>query len=351
MTGSRGRFAAIAGTGSALPERVVPNSVFESLVDTSDEWIVERTGIRERRFASEGETTSSLATAAGRSALQAAGMAPEQLDLIIVATITPDRPLPSVAVMVQDALGVTCPAFDINAACAGFSYGTTLARAMIESGGAETVLLVGAETLSRRMNMADRSTCVLFGDGAGGAVFVPASEPGVVDANVAADGRAAGLLTIPGGGTAPPITEDGEPAIDKIVMGSGKDVYRRAVVGMTDACRSLLDKSGVAADDVRWLIPHQANARIMKTVADRLGFGPDRVISDVDRIGNTSAASIPIALDEAWRDGRIQPGDLVLMTSFGAGLAWGASLVRWTAGAPAPRPRTAAVTRTLETAP
>jgi 3-oxoacyl-[acyl-carrier-protein] synthase-3 len=177
--------------------------------------------------------------------------------------------------------------------------------------------------------MEDRSTCVLFGDGAGAAIFVPSEEPGVMASNISADGTAAKLLTIPAGGTATP--DEGEPPIDLIVMQNGREVYKRAVVGMTDACRSLLDKSGVAADDVRWLIPHQANARIMKTVADRLGFGPDRVISDVDRIGNTSAASIPIALDEAWRDGRIRQGDLVLMTSFGAGLAWGASLVKWTA--------------------
>ncbi|MFL5799020.1 MAG: beta-ketoacyl-ACP synthase III [Actinomycetota bacterium] len=331
MTQGRGRFAAVAATGSALPERVVPNSYFESLVETSDEWIVDRTGIRERRFAGDGETTATLSTEAARRTLDAAGMAPEQLDLIVVATVTPDRLLPSVAVMVQDALGVSCPAFDINAACAGFSYGTSVVRAMIESGAADNVVLVGAETLSRRLNMEDRSTCVLFGDGAGAALFVPSPEAGVMATNLAADGRVAKLLTIPVGGTALP--DPDEPPVDKIVMQSGKDVYRRAVVGMTDACRSLIEKSGVTADDVRWLIPHQANARIMKTVADRLGFGADRVISDVDRIGNTSAASIPIALDEAWRAGLVRPGELVLMTSFGAGLAWGASLIRWTAPA------------------
>jgi 3-oxoacyl-[acyl-carrier-protein] synthase III len=331
VTEGRGRFAAVAATGSALPERVVPNSFFESLVETTDEWIVDRTGIRERRFAGDGETTATLSTEAARRALDAAGMAPDQVDLIMVATVTPDRLLPSVAVMVQDALGVSCPAFDINAACAGFSYGTSVVRAMIESGGADRVLLVGAETLSRRLNMEDRSTCVLFGDGAGAALFVPSEEPGVVATNLAADGRVAKLLTIPVGGTAEP--DPDEPPVDKIVMQSGKDVYKRAVVGMTDACRSLLEKAGVAPEDVRWLIPHQANARIMKTVADRLGFGSDRVISDVDRIGNTSAASIPIALDEAWRAGTIRPGELVLMTSFGAGLAWGASLIRWTAPA------------------
>jgi len=332
VTPARGRFAAVAATGSALPGRVVPNSYFESLVDTSDEWIVDRTGIRERRFVGEGETTATLSTDAARAALDAAGMDSQQLDLIVIATCTPDRLLPSAAVMVQDALGVACPAFDINAACAGFSYGTSVARAMIESGAADTVLLVGAETLSRRVNMEDRTTCVLFGDGAGASIFVPSEEPGVMESNLFADGKAAKLLTIPGGGTSTP--DPDEPPIDLIVMKSGTEVYKRAVVGMTDACRTLLDKAGVAAEDVRWLIPHQANARIMKTVADRLGFGPERIVSDVDRIGNTSAASVPIALDEAWRDGRIRKGDLVLMTSFGAGMAWGASLVRWTVDAP-----------------
>jgi len=329
VTPSGGRFAAVAATGSALPDRVVPNSFFENLVETSDEWIVERTGIRERRFAGDGETTATLSTDAARRALDAAGMPAEQLDLIVVATCTSDRLLPSSAVMVQDALGVSCPAFDLNAACAGFSYATSVGRAMIESGASDTVLLVGAETLSRRVNLEDRTTCVLFGDGAGAAVLVPSDEPGLMASNLFADGAAAKLLTIPGGGTSTP--DPDEPPIDQIVMKSGTEVYKRAVVGMTDACRSLLDKAGVASEDVRWLIPHQANARIMKTVADRLGFGADRVISDVEHVGNTSAASVPIALDEAWRDGRIRRGDLVLMTSFGAGMAWGASLVKWTA--------------------
>jgi len=329
VTDARGRFAAVAATGSALPERVVPNSFFENLVDTNDEWIVDRTGIRERRFAGDGETTVTLSTEAARRALDGAGMSPEQLDMIVVATCTADRLLPSAAVMVQEALGVSCPAFDINAACAGFSYGTSVARAMVESGGADTVIVIGAETLSRRMNMEDRTTCVLFGDGAGAAIFVPSEEPGLMASNLAADGSAAKILTIPGGGTSG--ADPDEPDIDQIYMRSGKEVYKRAVVGMTDACRSLLEKSGVDSDDVRWLIPHQANARIMKTVADRLGFGPERIISDVESVGNTSAASIPIALDEAWRDGRIRQGDLVLMTSFGAGLAWGAALVKWTA--------------------
>jgi 3-oxoacyl-[acyl-carrier-protein] synthase-3 len=329
------RYAAFAGMGSALPDRVVSNQELMELVDTTDEWIRDRTGIAARRFVVDGQATSDLATAAAESALEASGIAREQVDLLMIATCTPDRPLPSTAVTVQAKLGISCPAFDINAACAGFSYATSVATGMIESGAAETVLVVGAEVLSRKLNMADRTTCVLFGDGAGGAVMVPSAEAGVMASTLAADGTLADLLTIPAGGTERPATpQEIAEAGDKIQMSSGREVYRRAVVAMTDACRELLDKAGVQADDVALLVPHQANARIMKTVADRLGFEAGRVVSDIESVGNTSAASIPIAVDRAWRAGRIAPGDLVLMTSFGAGLTWGANLVRWTAPAP-----------------
>ncbi len=331
-----GRYAAIAGTGSALPDRIVPNAEFESLVDTSDEWIVDRTGIRARRFAREGETTSTLATEAATRALASAGISPQQVDLLMVATVTPDRPLPGAASFVQARMGVTCPALDINAACAGFSYATSLATGMIVSGQSETVLVIGAEVLSRKLDFTDRSTCVLFGDGAGAAVMVRSDEPGIIASSLAADGRLANVLTIPAGGTERPATsQDLAAREDKIRMSSGKEVFKQAVVSMTDACRQLLDKAGVSADEVDLLIPHQANARIIKAVADRLGFGPDRAVMDIEDVGNTSAASIPIALDRAWRAGRIQPGSLVLMTSFGAGMAWGATLLRWTAGAAA----------------
>ena len=327
-----GRYAAIAGTGSSLPDRVVPNSHFESILDTSDEWIADRTGIRARRFAPEGVATSDLATEAATRALESAGMSPQQVDLLIVATLTPDRPLPAAASFVQARMGMACPALDINAACAGFSYGTSLATGMIVSGQSETVLVVGAEILSRRLDFTDRSTCVLFGDGAGAAVMVPSDEPGVIASSLAADGRLAHLLTIPAGGTEHPTTgEDIAAGDDKIRMSSGRDVFKQAVVAMTDACRQLLAKASVAADEVDLIIPHQANARIIKAVADRLGFGPDRAVLDIEDVGNTSAASIPIALDRAWRGGRLWTGSLVLMTSFGAGMAWGATLLRWTA--------------------
>jgi 3-oxoacyl-[acyl-carrier-protein] synthase-3 len=328
-----GRYAAFAGTGSALPERIVPNAWFESLVDTSDEWIVDRTGIRERHFASEGETTSDLAAEAARGALDAAALAPGQVDLLVVATLTPDRPLPSAAVMVQRKLGLSCPAFDVNAACAGFSYATTVATSMIESGAAENTLVVGAEILSRVLNMADRSTCVLFGDGAGAVVMVPSAEPGVLASTLAADGAQAELLTVPAGGAERRLTAESIAAAeDTIHMVSGREVFRRAVTDMSAACRSLMDKAGVAPDDIDVLIPHQANARIVTAVGQRLGIPPERSVLDMETVGNTSAASIPIALDRAVRAGQVKRGDLVLMASFGAGLAWGATLARWTGG-------------------
>jgi 3-oxoacyl-[acyl-carrier-protein] synthase III len=330
------RYATIAGTGSALPDQVVPNTWFESLVDTSDEWIRDRTGIRERHFAPEGVVTSQLASEAAANALASAGLAPEQVDLLVVATLTPDRPLPSCAVMVQARMGLTCPAFDLNAACAGFSYSGTVATSMIESGAAENALVVGAELLSRVINLTDRSTCVLFGDGAGAAVFVPSAEPGVMASTLGADGKLAGLLTIPAGGTERPIDQEAIEAHENTIqMASGSEVFRRAVVEMSAACRAMMDKAGVGPDEVDLLIPHQANARIVAAVGQRLGIPPERALLDMESVGNTSAASIPIALDRAVRAGRVHQGDLVLMASFGAGLAWGATLLKWTAPPPA----------------
>jgi 3-oxoacyl-[acyl-carrier-protein] synthase-3 len=334
VTGHRAgrRYATIAGTGSALPERVVPNAWFEDVVETSDDWIVDRTGIRERHFAVDGQATSDLAAEAGRLALEASGMAPGQVDLLVVATLTADRPLPSAAVMTQAKLGLSCPAFDLNAACSGFSYATTVATAMIESGAAESALVIGAEVLSRLLNLTDRTTCVLFGDGAGATVMVPSEEPGILASSLAADGSAAMLLTVPAGGTERRLDQEGiDEHADKIHMESGKEVFRRAVQDMTAACRGLLEKAGLSPDDVDLLIPHQANARIVNAVAQRLGVPPERALLDMETVGNTSAASIPIALDRAVRAGRLHQGDTLLMASFGAGLAWGATLARWTA--------------------
>lgn len=328
MTGRR--HAAVAGTGSVLPERIVPNSFFEPLVETSDEWIRDRTGIVERRFADEGVVTSDLAVDASRQALDTAGIAAEQLDLIVVATFSPDTPIPSTGAWVQRKLGVSCPAFDVNAACAGFSYAMSTGTAFVESGAAETVLVIGAEVLSRVLDMRDRGTCVLFGDGAGALVLRPSDEPGVIGSVLGADGTAAEILIIPAGGVARPASPETVAARDhSIRMPNGREVFKRAVVEMAAACAELLEKSGYAPEDVDLLIPHQANARIMNAVAERLGITGERAVVDVAEVGNTSAASIPIALDRAWRRGRVRPDALVLLTSFGAGLAWGANLVRW----------------------
>jgi 3-oxoacyl-[acyl-carrier-protein] synthase-3 len=325
------RHAAIAGLGSVLPDRVVPNEWFESRIDTSDEWIRERTGIRERRFATDGQATSDLAVEATRLALDAADVAPEQVDLLVCATCTPDTPIPSAAVWVQRKLGIAAPAFDVNAACAGFSYGLSTGTAFIESGQAEIVVVIGAEVLSRFMDLTDRTTCILFGDGAGAAVLRRTQEPGVLGSVLGADGRAAEILHIPAGGSGLPATHETVEARDHAIrMPNGREVFKRAVVEMASACRQLLEKSGHAAEDVDVLIPHQANARIMIAVAERLGIALERSVVDVETVGNTSAASIPIALDRAWRAGRIRRGDLVLLTSFGAGLSWGANLMRWT---------------------
>lgn len=328
MTGRR--HAAVAGLGSALPDRVVPNSAFEPLIATSDEWIRERTGIAARRFAADGETTSDLATAAARRALETAGVAAEQLDLIVVGTLSPDTPIPSTGVWVQRKLGVTCPGFDVNAACAGFSYAMSTATAFVESGAADTVLVIGAEVLSRFLDMRDRGTCVLFGDGAGALVLRPSEDPGIIGSVLGADGTTTDVLIIPAGGSAMPASHDSVAARDHTIrMPNGREVFKRAVTEMASACRQLLEKSGYTPDEVDLLIPHQANARIMNAVAERLGITGDRAVVDVAEVGNTSAASIPIALDRAWRGGRVRPGSLVLLTSFGAGLAWGANLLRW----------------------
>jgi 3-oxoacyl-[acyl-carrier-protein] synthase-3 len=329
------RHAAIVGVGSHLPDRIVPNAEIAALVDTDDAWIRERTGIHERRFAAEGEATSDLATAAARRALDVAGITPDRLDLIIVATCTPDNPLPSTAVWVQRKLGATCPAFDLNSACAGFSYALATAGAFIGSGQAETVLVIGAEVLSRWVDMRDRTTCILFGDGAGAVVLRPSPEPGLIGSVLGADGNAAEILIVPAGGTARPATAErvaaGETAI---AMPNGREVFKRAVVEMASACRALLEKSGYTPEDVDVLVPHQANARIMIAVAERLGIPEEKAVLDVAEVGNTSAASVPIALDRAWRAGRVGTGDLVLVTSFGAGLTWGANLIRWNGPTP-----------------
>jgi 3-oxoacyl-[acyl-carrier-protein] synthase-3 len=330
-----GRHAVIRGMGSALASREVPNSELERLVDTSDEWIYSRTGIRARRFADEGETAATMASDAAVLALEAAGMDPGAIDLTVVATVSGDQPLPSTASFVQERLGMSGAAFDLAAACAGFIYATEMAAAQVSTGGAESALVIGTEVLSRFLDFSDRTTCVLFGDGAGAAVIVPGEEPGVLGSILENDGRHAHLLEIPAGGSARPASGETVRAGDHTIrMADGREVFKRAVVGMADASARLLEKTGLTPDDVSLLVPHQANGRIIRAVAERLSFPAERVFVDLERVGNTSAASVPIALDHAWRQGRLQPGDVVLTVAFGAGLAWGANLIRWTAPAP-----------------
>ena len=298
------RYATIAGVGSSLPPRLVPNTWFETIVETNDEWIRDRTGIEARHFADEGTDTSDLAVEAARRAMESAGVTPEQLDMIIVATITGDTIFPATAVWVQQKLGVRCPSFDVNAACAGFSYGLSSANAFITSGMADTILLIGAEVFSRILDYTDRGTCILFGDGAGAAVVRASETPGFEGAVLGADGSAAEILWMPAGGTRTPAS-DGHGRGERSHGAHAERSRGLQARGDRDGGRrrELLEKSGLSIDDVDVLIPHQANARIMGAVVERLGIDPAKAIVDVAEVGNTSAASIPVALDRAWRDG------------------------------------------------
>jgi len=325
------RHATITGVGSSLPPRLVPNSWFEDRIDTTDEWIRSRTGIESRHFADDGVVASDLAVDAARIALREGGVPAEQVDVVICATVTGDTPFPATAVWVQQKLGLSCPSFDVNAACAGYSYGLATATAFVEAGMADTILLIGAEVFSRILDFTDRQTCVLFGDGAGATVIQASERPGIEGTVLGADGTAADILLMPGGGSREPASmETVEKARHRIQMPNGREVFKRAVTEMAAACREVLEKNGHTPDEVDLLIPHQANARIMVAVAERLGIPLERAVVDVAEVGNTSAASIPIALDRAYRAGRMKDGDLVLFTSFGAGLTWGATVMRWT---------------------
>ncbi len=325
------RHATITGVGSSLPPRIVPNAWFEDRIDTTDEWIRSRTGIEARHFVADGVVTSDLAIEAAHIALDQAGIPAEQIDVVICASVTGDTPFPATAVWVQKKLGLSCPAFDVNAACAGYSYGLATATAFVEAGVADTILLIGAEVFSRILDFTDRQTCVLFGDGAGATVIQASERPGIEGTVLGADGAAAEILLMPGGGSREPATmETVAAARHRIQMPNGREVFKRAVTEMAASCREVLEKNGHTPEDVDLLIPHQANARIMVAVAERLGIPLARAVVDVAEVGNTSAASIPIALDRAYRAGRMKDGDLVLFTSFGAGLTWGATVMRWT---------------------
>lgn len=327
----------IAGTGRYTPANVVTNHDLAKFVDTSDEWIAGRTGIRERHIAAAGETSSDMAAAAARAALEAAGIAASELDLIIVATVTPDKPLPATAVFVQHKIGARsdCPAFDIAAACAGFIYGLSIADRFIAGGAARNVLVVGVELLSRVVNWKDRTTCVLFGDGAGAAVLTRASTEGpdagrgLLSTHIFADGSQANALHIPAGGSAQPASHASVEAGLHYVHMMGQDVFKYAVRALSAASLTALDANGVSKDEVTWVVPHQANMRIIEAVSKRVGIELDRFVLNIARYGNTSSASIPIAFDEAARAGSIKPGDLVLMCALGGGFAWGSALLRY----------------------
>jgi 3-oxoacyl-[acyl-carrier-protein] synthase III len=321
------RRAVITGTGSALPPRRVSNAELAEQVDTSDEWIVERTGIRFRHIAAEGETTSTLATDAAKAALAAAGVEAATIDLIVLATATPDQTFPASATRVQAALGINdCVAFDVAAVCSGFLYALQVAESMIRAGSAHKALVIGAETFSRILDWEDRATCVLFGDGAGAIVLEAqeteaASGRGVLATKLHADGRHNQLLYVDGG----PSTTG---TVGKLRM-KGKEVFRHAVVNLASVMGESLAAAGLDARDVDWVVPHQANARILDATAKKLGLAPEKVIVTVDQHANTSAASVPLALDAAVRDGRIKRGDLLVLEAMGGGFTWGASVVRF----------------------
>jgi 3-oxoacyl-[acyl-carrier-protein] synthase-3 len=320
------KYARIIGTGGYLPEKVLTNADLEKIVDTSDEWIVTRTGIRERHIAAEGQTTCDLAEQAARQAMQRAGVTKDEIDLIIVATTTPDKVFPSTACLLQQRLDIHgCAAFDVQAVCTGFVYALGVADSFVRAGRATKALVIGAETLSRIVDWTDRTTCVLFGDGAGAVVLEAADEPGILSVHLHADGSYENLLHVPAG-----ISSDyerlkrGEAHIEM----KGNEVFRMAVNTLGRIVDETLEVNQMQKSDVDWLVPHQANTRIIAATAKKLDMSMDNVVLTVDRHGNTSAASVPLALNEAVQDGRIQPGQTILMEAFGGGFTWGSVLAR-----------------------
>ena len=322
----------IAGTGSYLPEKILTNDDLAKRVDTSDEWIFSRTGIKERRIASDAEATSDLATNAARKAMEQAGVEAEELDLIIVATISPDTFFPATACYVQKNLGAkNAVCFDVSAACSGFLYAMTIARQFISTRSANKVLIIGAEKLSSMVNWEDRNTCVLFGDGAGAAVITRADngDSGVLSTLMGSDGNQTDILVVPGGGSACPITPDNaEQRLNTISM-QGREVYRYAVTAMRRACDQVLADANLKPDDIAMVIPHQANLRIIDAIRERLNVPEEKMFVNLEKYGNTSAAAIAIALDEANRTGAIKRGDKIVLVAFGAGLTWAAAALKW----------------------
>ncbi|NLN75144.1 MAG: ketoacyl-ACP synthase III [Armatimonadetes bacterium] len=325
------RNAGIISMGSALPDRVLTNADLEKMVDTSDEWIRSMTGVRERRIAAEGEGCSDYAVKAARLALERAKLEPDDLDLIIVATFTGDQQLPSTACLVQSALGcVGTPAFDVAAACSGFVYSLAMADVFIRSGVYNRILVIGVELLSSVTNWTDRGTCVLFGDGAGAAIVGPVeSGTGMISFDLGADGTGVDALKIPAGGSKMPVTHENlDEHANKVVM-AGREVFKFAVKVQSDAIEHVLTKAGLTTDDIDMVIPHAANIRIIDSAVNRLGLPPEKFFTNLEKCGNTSAASIPLALDEAVQAGKVKKGDTVVLVGFGGGLTWAASLMKW----------------------
>ncbi len=327
MYGSR-----IGGTGASVPDRVLTNADLERIINTSDEWIVTRTGISERRIAEDDQATSDLAEQAARGALEAASVDPLDVDLILVCTVTPDMFFPSTGCVLQARLGAShAAAFDLSAACSGFIYGLSVANAYLRTGVMRNILVIGAETLSKVVDWNDRATCVLFADGAGAAVVQRTTgDSRILSTHLYADGSKGKQLIIPGGGSRHPISQKMlDENLAKIKMANGNEVFKEAVRSMEDAAMAALKANGAEVSDIDLFIPHQANARIIYAVAQRLGLPSERIVVNIGRFGNTSAASIPMALDEAVRAGRLKPGNLVLLAAFGGGLTWGSALIRW----------------------
>jgi 3-oxoacyl-[acyl-carrier-protein] synthase-3 len=326
------RSARIVGLGTAVPERVLTNADMERLVETSDEWILARTGIKERHVVADGESVATLAVEAGRRALAEAGVAPEEVELLILATATPEQPIPSTATLIQPALGLsnaTC--FDIAAACSGFLYALRIARQFIINGEVSTAMVIGAETLSRFTDYTDRATCILFGDGAGAAVL-RASEAGdgILRSAWHSDGTYADFIQMPGGGSKyPPNVKEHIDARLPFIKMRGNETFKVAVRSLTEVCQEVLDGAGVSTADIKLFVPHQANQRIIDAVGERLGLRKEQVYVNLERYGNTSSASIPLALREALDRGLVQRGDLILMAAFGGGLTWAATLLKW----------------------
>jgi 3-oxoacyl-[acyl-carrier-protein] synthase-3 len=325
------RTVSIIGTGSYVPEKILTNADLSKMVDTSDEWITTRTGIKERRIAAKDEHTSDMATKAALAAIEQAGITPAEIDLILLATATPDMLFPATACLVQTRIGATKAAcLDVSAACAGFLFAVEIAQQFITSHTYETVLVIGAEKLSSITNWNDRNTCVLFGDGAGAAILRHrGGTHGVISTHIGSDGQFADILFMPGGGCRTAITAENADQNLRTIHMAGKDVYKQAIIAMLNASKKALEQAGLTIDDIACVIPHQANVRIIEAIADRLKIPIERFFVNLDRYGNTSAAAVAIALDEANRTGRIKAGDYVLLVVFGGGLTWASTIIEW----------------------